>query len=137
VNLDITVYGEPKPQGSKRGFVTKTGKVALVEQAGKPLKDWRNAVTLTAAYLAEQQQWQRTTKPVSVDIEFRLPRPQKPRYPLPAVRPDLDKLIRSVLDSITAAHNIWNDDSQACRILATKIYTPPEMNGVRIVLTTM
>ncbi len=137
MNLDITVYGDPKPQGSKRGFVTKHGKVALVEQAGKPLKDWRNAVTLTAAYQAEQQHWERTTKPVSVEIEFRLYRPQKPRYPLPAVRPDLDKLIRSVLDSITAAHNIWNDDSQACRIHATKIYTPPAMTGVQIILTTM
>jgi crossover junction endodeoxyribonuclease RusA len=133
--LDITVLGEPKPQGSKRGFLTKHGKIALVEQAGQPLKDWRNTVTLQAAFAAQNQHWERTLKPVSITLEFRLRRPNKPRYPLPATRPDLDKLVRSVLDSITASHNIWNDDSQVCELKATKTYN--DQTGVRICLTTM
>ena len=133
MKLTFTVTGEPKPQGSKRGFVTRTGKVALVEQAGKPLKTWRNEVTLTAAFESENQGWTITDKPIQATITFRLNKPQRPKAPLPSTRPDLDKLIRAVLDAITAAHNIWVDDSQVVTLTARKTYGTP---GVSVELTT-
>ena len=89
--LQAFVKGTAKPQGSKRGFVTKTGRVAMVEMAGSPLKDWRQAVTWVIRGEAAKQKWELSQGPVNVKIEFYLRRPKKPRYAEPAVRPDVDK----------------------------------------------
>lgn len=120
--LDFVVYGDPKPQGSKRGFVTKQGRVAMVEQAGRPLKTWRDTVTRTAVSERIRQNWTPYTEgPLRVDIVFMLKQPARPKFPLPAVRPDVDKLVRAVLDSMTDAH-VWQDDSQVVDLRVKKTY---------------
>jgi crossover junction endodeoxyribonuclease RusA len=131
--LTFTVLGEPKPQGSKRGFVTKHGKVALVEQAGKPLKDWRDIVTTTARHERITQQWEPYNEaPMNVTLAFRCKKPLRPKYPVPATRPDIDKLTRAVLDALTDAH-VWQDDSQVIHLTVTKTYGLP---GVDIAIWT-
>ena len=123
--LTFTVDGDPKPQGSKRGFVTKTGRVAMVEQAGKPLKDWRENIAYTARAARIASHWEPYADgAVKVEIVFRMKRPLKPKFPVPAVRPDLDKLVRSVFDACTTAH-IWTDDSQVTHLIARKEYGEP------------
>jgi Holliday junction resolvase RusA-like endonuclease len=65
-----------------------------------------------------------------VDITFRLIRPKghygakglRPSAPKrPAVKPDLDKLARAVLDGITAGGAI-HDDAQVCHLTVEKVY---------------
>jgi Holliday junction resolvase RusA-like endonuclease len=120
--LTFFIPGDPKPQGSKRGFVTKHGKVALVEQAGKPLKNWRNTITLTATRERINSAWEPyTSGPIGIELVFGLHKPIKPKYPVPAVRPDIDKLVRSVLDGLTDSH-LWQDDSQVIELIAKKTY---------------
>ncbi len=67
--------------------------------------------------------------PIAVGLVFRLPRPAghfgrrwlRPAAPAwPASRPDLDKLIRAVLDALTGI--CWRDDSRVVEIRATKRY---------------
>jgi crossover junction endodeoxyribonuclease RusA len=134
VILHAFVRGEAKPQGSKRGFVTKTGRVAMVEMAGKPLKTWREQIAWTARGEAAKQGWEQTDAPVSVKLEFYLKRPKKPKFSDPAVRPDVDKLTRAVLDALTASQNIWQDDSQVVRLIAEKHYARPGEEGLNITL---
>ena len=132
--LHAFVKGAAKPQGSKRGFVTKTGKVAMVEMSGTPLKNWRQAVTWVIRGEAAKQKWELSEGPVNVKIEFYLHRPKKPKHKEPAVRPDLDKLARAVLDALTDAKTVWLDDSQVTRLYCEKHYARPGGEGVSIKL---
>ena len=124
MTLRFTVPGIPKPQGSKQGFV-RNGRVTMVEMAGAPLKEWRKAITLTARLEAARQGWVLTDGPVTVKAEFFLPRPKQPKWPLPAVRPDLDKLARALLDGLTEANTIWVDDCQVTDLTLAKTYGLP------------
>lgn len=127
MKLSFTVEGEAKPQGSKRGFVTKTGKVAMVEMAGTALKSWRESVASKARHEATQQNWVASSEPVAVMAIFYMKKPQKPKHVLPAVRPDLDKLVRALLDALTQAKNVWGDDSQVCVLQVSKMYGDPRV----------
>lgn len=132
--LQFFVAGDAKPQGSKRGFVTKSGRVAMVEMAGTPLKKWREAIAWKARGEAAKIAWEKTDAPVSVKLIFEVRKPKKPKYPHPAVRPDLDKLTRAVLDALTDSGLIWSDDSQVVRLLAEKKYAQSGKEGVTILL---
>jgi Holliday junction resolvase RusA-like endonuclease len=127
VKLEFTVHGDPKPQGSKRGFVTKTGKVAMVEMAGVALKSWREAIAWTARGEAAKQNWEVTDQPITMEVIFYMKKPQKPKFVLPAVRPDIDKLLRALLDGLTQAKTVYVDDSQVCILQASKTYGEPRV----------
>ena len=70
--------------------------------------------------------------PIEMTIDFRLPRPKTVRRNLPYVAPDLDKLIRAVLDALTGVAYV--DDGQVVTIKSTKTYGDP---GVTITLDTL
>lgn len=134
--LSVFVAGKPAPQGSKRGIQHKTtGKVVLIESS-KAVKPWREDVR--AALLDEHgQPHVRIEGAVVVHLAFVMPRPVSTpkRSTPPAMRkPDLDKLIRAVLDAITSAGAI-EDDARIVRIVADKrLAEPGEATGCRISL---
>jgi Holliday junction resolvase RusA-like endonuclease len=114
------VPGIPAPQGSKsfKGFAN--GKPILAESSAK-VKPWRTAVAFIAA---ERSNGQAPTAAVVVDLRFVLPRPRSvtvKRRPVPCVKPDLDKLIRSTLDGLTDS-GLFHDDAQVVAIYASKAY---------------
>jgi crossover junction endodeoxyribonuclease RusA len=132
--ITIEVRGLPAPQGSKR----HVGHGIMVESS-KAVAPWREAVR------AETQRVTHAAAPmktplmgaVSVHVAFYLPRPGshfgsgknasrlKPSAPhFPSGRPDLDKLLRSTLDGLTAG-GVWADDAQVAVIGVTKGYGPP------------
>lgn len=118
MTYSIIVYGEAIPKGSTRAFVIN-GK-AVTTNANKRTKDWQTLVSMAA-------QEKRPDKPIAgaVDIliNFYLPRPKSvsmKKRPLPTVKPDLDKLIRCILDSLTGIY--FKDDSQVTDIQAIKRY---------------
>lgn len=150
--LAVHVVGTPKPQGSKRGFVVpgKGGakaRAVVVDTAKAPLKDWRASVTVAAQTAMDvvpgdddpdRQPW-RLTGPLAVRLVFALPRPAsapKTRRVWPSGRVgDVDKLARSVLDSLTDA-GVWLDDAQVVDLHIVKDYPGPDIGqhvpGVRI-----
>lgn len=119
--ISIEVRGIPAPQGSKRGFVNKkTGKVNMVESSAK-LAPWRDAVRGEAQRAMQAAAAAPLEGPVSVSFTFYMPRPASaPKRVLwPVKQPDLDKLVRSTMDGLTAG-GAWLDDAQAVTITATK-----------------
>jgi len=120
----LTIAGEPKPQGSKR----HVGNGVMIEAAGQPLKVWRKAI----ASECKKQEVEKLRGPLEVEVEFYLPRPKsiKPaQRPSPIKPPDLDKLLRGLLDGIGQAGNIWEDDSQVVLVKASKAYADVYPSG--------
>lgn len=123
--LDIFVPGLPAPQGSKR----HVGNGVMVESSAR-VKPWRQDVREAA--LADGT---RVTGPVSVDLLFMMPRPKSAKAGQAAdKRPDLDKLVRAVLDALTSA-GTFEDDARVIDLHARKRLTAPgEQTGCRIVV---
>lgn len=129
--MEIRIYGDPAPQGSKRVF---NGRV--VEASGNKLKIWRKAIAAACQNLVTEEH-SLLLGPVRVEVEFYLPRPasvtQKKR-PLPIVPPDLDKLLRGLLDGIGQSEVIWGDDSQVVQIDAVKLYADDTEPGATVTI---
>ena len=122
----FTVDGIPEAQGSMRA-ITIAGKARIVpggdNKALKRHKAWRRAVTVAAR--AAMDGARPIDSPVRVDLIFRMPRPPSVKRPRPSVPPDIDKLCRSILDSLTDAR-VFSDDGRVCDLLARKRYEDPE-----------
>jgi crossover junction endodeoxyribonuclease RusA len=127
------VYGlSPAPQGSKR----HVGGGRMVESSAK-VKPWREAVRQEAIATGLAI----SAEPIYLHLLFRFRRPKghwnakgelKPSAPKSIVtRPDLDKLCRSTLDSLTGT--LFHDDSQVAFLVASKEYClPGELEGCQI-----
>ena len=119
------VHGIPIPQGSMRGFIhrSKEGKahVALTS-ANTKTEPWRQDV---AAQAIAAKVPHIALGPVRLHVTFFLPRPKSraKKHKWPDVRPDLDKLLRAILDSLTGI--AFRDDAQVCEVYAEKVYTGP------------
>lgn len=126
--MKLTVYGKPEPQGSMKAFVI-AGRARLTSSNAK-LKPFRQQIALSA--IAED--WAPIAKqgPCQLTVDFYLAKP--PSVPkkrtCPAVKPDLDKLIRAVKDSLKGI--AWIDDGQVCRVIATKHYGSPERTEIEV-----
>lgn len=126
--LAVKVDGVARPQGSKKAYL-RGGKIVLVE-ASADLKPWREKVSTTLIENIGEWVKAETTEPVKVRIEFHLPKPPSVRRFFVTVPPDVDKLIRAVLDAITISGVVWHDDSQVVRIAATKQYANAEPHAI-------
>jgi len=133
VNIDKIRFfcpGNPAPAGSKRAFTNpKTGH-AMITDACKRSKPWKDSVK--AAAIQAMQGREMFGRAVALDVAFyfillrpkghfgtgrnadRL-RPSAPRYP--ATRPDVLKYARAVEDACTGV--VWHDDAQ---IVAERIF---------------
>lgn len=125
--IGFEVRGLPITEGSTRTWMVK-GK-AITAHGPKGLGAWRRAVADVAQRHAPPEPWE---GPVGVRLLFTLPRPKsapKRKRTWPAKRPDLDKLVRAVLDALT--YVIFADDGQVVHIDAGKDYGAP---GVTVVV---
>lgn len=120
--------GTPESQGSKVARA-HGGKAWVVEGSSAKSarhKDWRQAVR------AEAQRWVEAERgrgviagPVDVSVTFFLRRPpSKPKWrSLPWEKPDGDKLVRAVLDSLSGV--VIEDDARAVDIHVYKRWPAP------------
>lgn len=130
MSIRFFVYGKPQQQGSARGFVV--GNRAVITSANRNLKPWRNLVSSEAQKVAPARLME---GPIKLGLNFIMPRPKsapKTRVILPDKRPDLDKLVRGILDALTNV--IYHDDSQVTAIMTTKRYDYTQSPGVEIVV---
>jgi crossover junction endodeoxyribonuclease RusA len=130
--ISFDVAGIPAPQGSKRPVLLGNGKTGMVESS-KKVGPWRDAVRSDTAHAMNGAP--PLAGPVSVTLAFRLARPASlpRRVGFPEKRPDLDKLIRSTLDGLTAG-GAFGDDSQVIILFAGKVFGTP---GCKITLEAM
>ena len=146
--LEFTVNGVPGAQGSKR----HVGNGVMVESS-KKVKPWRSDVKAAAeaAHLASDE-WDRATGAVGVQVTFRFARPKShyrtgrnaavlrddaPIYVTSHSSGDLDKLVRSTGDALTAA-GVIADDSLIVAVHSFKVYAAShEAPGADIELYTV
>lgn len=108
------VPGLPVPQGSMNA--PRAGLV--IHSRGAALEGWRDTVGWTVRARRSGPPW--SDCPVTVGCEFVLPRPASVKRKHPHVKPDLDKLLRAVLDALTGI--VYSDDSQVVGASAVKVY---------------
>lgn len=127
VEITFRAFGIPQSQGSMRAFVPKGGKFPIVTHQKSPaLKAWREVVALAVpkGVLLDGA--------VRVQMDFYMPIPkarpkelrtekQRHEWMAPWRKPDLDKMVRAVLDAMTGV--VFHDDSQVVVIHATKSYS--------------
>lgn len=115
----IFVPGEPQPKGSTKSFATKTGKVVTTND-NPDTKPWQAVV----ASFVRQSIGPTIVYPegaVRIDLSFVMKRraAEPKRITPPHTRkPDLDKLVRAILDSLTGL--IYTDDNQVTCVYSNK-----------------
>lgn len=135
--IEFIVLGVPVPQGSKTAFMNKnTGKAIVTEggttEARTRHKSWRYAVSEAARGYLRAHPMPPLDEPVAVSILFSFPptksSPYRVRHASP---PDIDKLARSVLDSLQESGMLSND-SRVWSLHAEKQFAVKGPIGARI-----
>ena len=134
-SFSFFVPGEPITEGSTRAF-TSGQRVVVTHDRGPELDQWRLKVAHAAQAAAQDAGWEpRYDGPVAVTAAFFLPRPKSAKKRLvPHVKPDLDKLIRAVGDSLAPYKQpgVLKDDSRIVTWRATKDYDDAYKSGALI-----
>jgi len=120
--LHFLIQGEPVPQGSKSASV-RAGRAVMYE-ANKGHKAWRKTVTQAVMAEMRKKSWEPFDKqtPVVCTISFYFARPKTVTREHHTVKPDTDKLCRSILDSLTDSGLLAGGDQQVVRLHASKEY---------------
>jgi Holliday junction resolvase RusA-like endonuclease len=117
--LTFEVFGVPAPKGSTKAFWRPGMRHAVVTHDNARTKPWQQLV-LDAARTALG-----SAAPmdgyVGVAVTFFLPRPASApkRITLPGKKPDVDKLLRALLDGLTTA-GVYRDDGQVTDVQCLK-----------------
>jgi Holliday junction resolvase RusA-like endonuclease len=128
--ISFVVYGEPVTQGSKRAWVIpgKNGKkprAIITEDSGRT-RPWRQEVSKTAIDAVEREKFTLMPrgKAVSVACHFYFARPKSLKKSVlhKMTKPDVDKLARLILDSLTGI--VYEDDSQVVSLSLLKDFAP-------------
>lgn len=131
MSLHVRIYGPPVAQGSMKGFVVK-GRAILTSNNAAKLKPWRQQIAETAR--AEGSTPIAGPLVLSATFYVRRPPSRPKKYKDPDKRPDLDKLLRALLDALTGIE--WYDDAQVVRFreVAKEYASAAEPEGVMIVV---
>jgi len=118
--LGVIVYGEARPQGSKRyGVGSKSGKPYGYETV-KGSRPWRKDVKQVLA-----RQWAgqpRLGGPIAVRIDFYMDRPKCRKGEVwHPTSPDWDKLARNIMDALQ--ETVIKNDGQGCHAIVRKFYS--------------
>jgi Holliday junction resolvase RusA-like endonuclease len=109
--IQFRVDGKPVPQGSMSAVNGH-----IFHSQGSALATWRASIAIAARYAGAKP----SAQPISMTMVFIFQKPKTVTRSEPTVPPDLDKLIRAVLDGLTAV--AYKDDAQVTEIRAIKIY---------------
>lgn len=124
--IEFEVLGIPMPQGSMKAF-SANGQARMKPSGGTGFAAWRNAVAVAAKDIAEDHG--KLDGPLDLELIFRFPMPKSRSKAVRAfgladktTAPDLDKLVRSIGDSLTAG-GLIADDARICHLTACKVET--------------
>jgi Holliday junction resolvase RusA-like endonuclease len=130
--MTITVFGVPRPQGSKRFVGLSTAGKGIMVESCKETKNWREAVKYAALAAVDHPRMYNGgpfSGPVRVTMVFTLPRPKSAKKgAVPSKKPDLSKLVRATEDALTDA-GVWEDDARVVILEAAKFYPGDQHPG--------
>jgi Holliday junction resolvase RusA-like endonuclease len=140
-SFSFTVFGfEPRPQGSKKYVGTRRtasgNNIPLIIEASPGLPVWRKAVSdAVKQAMQDSGDLSKFEGAVKVEAVFYLTRKKSVTREMPTVPPDLDKILRSLMDGISAkGEGVWGDDSQVVRLEVSKKYATGEP-GVAVTIS--
>lgn len=90
----------------------------VIHSQGSALASWRSAIALAAKQAGAKPH----VEAVDIEMIFTFVKPKTVTRLEPSVAPDLDKLVRAVLDGLTAI--AYRDDGQVTTLRASKEYGP-------------
>jgi Holliday junction resolvase RusA-like endonuclease len=94
-------------------------------ESSKYLPGWRDAVILAAKEAMRKRNRPPFATPCGVEIRFWLQRPRNPKFNLPGVPPDIDKIERSTLDGLVKGGALV-DDALVVDVIKRKRFAEPE-----------
>ena len=132
MHIELFAEGSPVPQGSFRHI----GQGRIIA-ANPKLNSWRDSI---ATQIATQTHHRLIDGSIRLEFVFTLARPKSVPTSLravPTVKPDLDKLVRAVMDAISLERycQIIKDDSLVTDLHAAKRYADHTPPGVRIMIS--
>lgn len=132
------VRGLPQTKGSARAFtyrrsVAKGGGIgARVDNDNPKAKAWQADVAKSAWVARGGGRRAPHAGAVHLTVNFFLPKPQKPKDDCHVTKPDLDKLLRCLIDGLTGV--LFVDDSQVTGIVAGKFYARTSEAGADVIV---
>ena len=130
MNLSFTVYGRPQPQGSAKSFIPKGWNRAVITTDNKTLKPWRQDVSDTACIQMRDGAPSNEAIIVRVNFYFERPRSTSKKILSKITKPDVDKLARGILDSLTGI--AFRDDAQVIALETYKHFGLPERAEIEV-----
>ena len=140
--MTVFVPGIVRSQGSKRAFMPRGGTRPVIVEDGAHTRPWRQDVRQAAI----EAGWQPIEGPIDMQCEFVMARPRSHfnskgelnavgrRRKYPDGKPDIDKALRLMADSLTGI--AFTDDARIVAVGATKRWVdasrPTDLPGVLI-----
>src|SRR5262245_42268183 len=117
--ITFEVLGRPVGKGNHKAVTPKGWSRPVIIEKNSRTRVWQDAIALQARLQARGELF---TGAVALSVVFYLPRPVSlpRRVVLPVKKPDLDKLLRTVFDSLTGI--VVKDDAQIVEVSASKVY---------------
>src|SRR5216683_2017912 len=105
--IDFVVCGRAIPQGGLRIIPLPDGKRILAPNNSAKLNPWRKKVREAAKAAMRDAAWEMFGPeiPLCAQLQFCFLRPKSTDRRFPTVKPDIDKLERAILDSLTGI--VW------------------------------
>jgi len=134
MDFAFTVYGQAQPQGSTRAFIPRGWTRPVVTTDNVKLKPWRQQLSQMALIAMQEAGAKLASReiPISITLTFVFEKPRSARKPAiyKTTKPDLDKLLRAVLDALTGI--AYEDDSQVCECRVAKTFGSPARLEVQV-----
>ena len=137
MQLKFVIKGTPKPQARPKFFRNKAGYMGTYS----PKTDWFNIVY--SEILKQKEEKYKDIKlkgAIKIAIHFFMPIPssisnkkkQQLQYMPHTKKPDIDNLIKAVMDAINYT-NLWEDDSHIWCLMSSKTYSDEPQCQITII----
>ena len=116
--FSLKVLGRPEPKGSMKAMPDRSGRrYSIMMNSSKKTTPWELTVRLNAKQIWHEQP---LTCGCEAIIWFFFKRPKSVKRSRHTVRPDIDKLARTILDALTGV--VFKDDSLIYQLTTNKQY---------------
>lgn len=120
------------PRPATRPRFTCRGRFA-VAYTDKPYREWLDKAADMLADTVMPTEWDKSSA-FELHAQFQVLKPKTSKLSYP--QPDTDNYVKGLMDAMTQAGHIWDDDKQVVSLTATKTFVDREdMVGINITLT--
>lgn len=118
MGIEIKSEKIPTATAQQKGVsITKSGKPHFYEK--KKVSDARRFYHEEIQKGMAEKEWKKAEGPVGVEMHFYFTTKTRPKSSFKSTRPDIDNLLKLILDAATDA-GVWNDDAQVIHLESAK-----------------